>query len=46
MGARGSLTGSRVVCLKNMVGAEEVDEQLQEEIEEECSKVGESVALI
>ena len=46
MGARGSLTGSRVVCLKNMVGAEEVDEQLQEEIEEECSKVGQSVALI
>jgi len=41
MGARGSLTGSRVVCLKNMVGAEEVDEQLQEEIEEECSKFGE-----
>ena len=31
---------SRVLCLKNMVGSEEVDEQLQEEIEEECSKYG------
>ena len=31
---------SRVLCLKNMVGSDEVDEQLQEEIEEECSKYG------
>ena len=29
-----------MLCLKNMVGSEEVDEQLQEEIEEECSKYG------
>ena len=28
-----------MVCLKNMVGHEDVDEQLQEEIEDECSKV-------
>lgn len=28
------------MCLKNMVGGQEVDEQLQEEIEEECSKYG------
>ena len=31
---------SRVLCLKNMVGSDEVDEQLQEEIEEECNKYG------
>ena len=30
-----------MLCLKNMVASEEVDEQLQEEIEEECSKYGE-----
>ena len=29
-----------MLCLKNMVASEEVDEQLQEEIEEECSKYG------
>lgn len=29
-----------MLCLKNMVGSDEVDEQLQEEIEEECSKYG------
>jgi len=40
MGARGGLRESKVLCLKNMVGSEEVDEQLQEEIEEECSKYG------
>ena len=40
MGARGGLRESKVLCLKNMVGNEEVDEQLQEEIEEECSKYG------
>jgi len=39
IGARG-MTESRVLCLKNMVGSHEVDEQLQEEIEEECSKYG------
>jgi len=40
MGARGGLRESKVLCLKNMVGSDEVDEQLQEEIEEECSKYG------
>jgi len=40
MGARGGLRESKILCLKNMVGSQEVDEQLQEEIEEECSKYG------
>ena len=39
MGARGKLE-STVLLLKNMVGAEDVDEDLQAEIEEECNKYG------
>lgn len=31
---------SNVVILRNMVGAEEVDELLQEEITEECGRFG------
>ena len=38
-GARG-VRESRVLCLKNMVASDELDDQLQEEIEEECSKYG------
>ena len=41
MGAHGGLKESKVVVLRNMVGHEEVDESLQEEIEEECGKFGE-----
>jgi len=39
MGARGKLE-STILLLKNMVGPEDVDEDLQSEIEEECNKYG------
>jgi len=39
MGARGKME-STVLLLKNMVGPDDVDEDLQAEIEEECNKYG------
>jgi len=39
MGARGKVD-SKVLLLKNMVGHDDVDEELQDEIEAECSKYG------
>lgn len=41
-----SQTESVVVLLKNMVSADEVDEDLQEEVQEECSKFGEVERVI
>jgi hypothetical protein len=43
MGARGEVRGkedSVVLLLKNMVGSDEVDEELHEEIQQECGKYG------
>lgn len=38
--AMSSVKTSKVVCLKNMVDPEEVDDQLESEITDECSKHG------
>jgi hypothetical protein len=43
IGAKGGLRESKVLCLKN-VGSEQIDKQLQEEIEQECSKYRENVS--
>ncbi|KAG1669131.1 hypothetical protein FOA52_002642 [Chlamydomonas sp. UWO 241] len=37
---------SRVICLRNMVGPNEVDEELEEEVGNECTKYGEVMSVM
>jgi poly(U)-binding-splicing factor PUF60 len=45
MGARGKAE-SRVLLLRNMVGPKDVDEELQEDIDQECSKYGKVTNIV